>query len=597
MDGLDFHGVAVLLLTIGALFLFTRERLPLEYSCVAILFTLVLGFELFPYEYDGAQLGAANFLAGLGNEALITILLLLILAKGMEVSGALRPLARLLARIWLRSRSLALLATLVVAASLSAFMNNTPIVVMLLPLLAGVAHRIGASPSGILMPVGFATIVGGMTTTIGTSSNLLIVSVSADLGLPRLTMFDFILPGAIAAGVAMLYLWAIAPRLLPQRKSPLTELTPRLFESVIDVTDYSPLEGETLGNIRNMATQGIRILRVRRKELELVRLPTLTLRSGDQLQVRGTAEAIQEIQNLFGHSFEASDLLRSPDEVLVEIVVMRESPLFGKKLSAARTFLLGSLIPVGIARPGIKATETLDESTDPTLTSGDILLMQGKRQEVRRLRDEGRLLILARSVHVPRSAKAPLALAIMAGVVLTAAIGWMPIIASALCGAVLMLFGRCLALDEAWTALDVKLILVIVTSLALGTALTHTGAAEYVALQIVALVRDLPAPIVLSAILLCTALLTEIVTNNAVAVISTPIAMIVAQELGVSELALVLAVLFGANMSYMTPIGYQTNLLVFSAGGYKFSDFFRVGLPLQLILWITLSIVLPILYL
>ena len=246
MGGLDLHGAGVLGLTIFALFLFTRERMPLEYSCIAILGVLVVGFELFPYEYAGQRLSAAELLAGFGNEALITILLLLILAKGVEVSGALRPVARQLARLWLRNSSLALLATLAAAAGLSAFMNNTPIVVVLLPILVGVAHRIGIPPSQILMPIGFATIVGGMSTTIGTSSNLLIVSVSAEFGLQRLEMFDFFVPGAIAAGVAILYLWVVAPRLLPARASPLGQAGPRLFESVIDVLGDGPLEGKTL---------------------------------------------------------------------------------------------------------------------------------------------------------------------------------------------------------------------------------------------------------------------------------------------------------------------------------------------------------------
>lgn len=598
MAGLDLHSAATLALTVGALLLFMSERLRLEHSCLAILFLLVLGFEVFPYERDSERLGAADFLAGLGNEALITILLLLILAKGVEVSGALRPLARVLARLWFVSKSLALLATLIVVAALSAFVNNTPVVVMILPLLVGIAHRIGTPPSSMLMPVGFASILGGMSTTIGTSTNLLVVSVSADLGLARLAMFDFVLPAAIAAGVGIIYLWAVAPRLLPARQPPLTRATPRLFESIVNVGDDSPLAGKTLGEIRGLIKEDIRIRRVQRGEgFDMVRLPTLTVRSGDRLVVRGTAEAIKELQNLFGGGFEEGDLLRSPDQMLVEIVVTPESPLFRKKLSAARAMFLGSLIPVGMSRPGGKVIETLVESSDPTLTSGDVLLMQGKRQEIRKLQNQHRLLILARSVHVPRSAKAPLALSIMVGVVMVAALGWMPIIASALCGVGLMLLGRCMALEEAWSALDTKLILVIVTSLALGAALEHTGAAGFIAVHFVTLFRDLPPPIVLSAILLLTALLTEVVTNNAVAVISTPIAMVVARELGVSEVAFVLAVLFGANMSYMTPIGYQTNLLVFSAGGYKFSDFSRIGIPLQVILWLTLSILLPILYL
>jgi di/tricarboxylate transporter len=598
MISLNPHGAAALLITLLALFLFTRERVPLEYSSLAILFLLTLGFELFPYERNGQHIGAVQFLSGFGNEALITIGLLLMLAKGVEVSGALQPLGRLLTRMWFLNRHLALLATLLVVAVLSAFANNTPIVVMLLPVLVGVAHRIGAPPSRMLMPVGFATIIGGMSTTIGTSTNLLVVSVSAQLGVPRLQMFDFTLPAVIAASFALLFLWLIAPSLLPDRQPPLTKATPRVFESVISVTDYSPLAGKSLAEIRNLVKEDIRIQRVQRgRSLELVRLPSLTVRPGDRLHVRGTASAIKEVQNLFGGGFQEADLLRLPDQVLVEIVVTAESPLHNRRLSASRSLMLDRLIPVGIYRPGARGSENLDESTDPVLRSGDVLLMQGNRADIRRLKEQHQLLILDRTVHVPRTAKAPLALMTMVGVVLVAALGLMPIIASALCGVGIMLFGRCMALDEAWSALDAKIILVIVTSLALGTALTATGAADFIAQEFVAAFSNLPAPVVLSALLAMAALLTEVVTNNAVAVIGTPIAIAVARELGTPEIPFILAVLFGANMSYMTPIGYQTNLLVFSAGGYKFSDFFRVGVPLQLILWLTLSIVLPILYL
>jgi di/tricarboxylate transporter len=598
MTGLDAHGVAALLITFGALILFTRERLPLELSCLGILFLLTLGFELFPYVHAGQPVRAMQFLSGFGNEALITISLLLILAKGVEVSGALQPLGRVLTRMWFLNRHLALLATLLVVAGISAFANNTPIVVMLLPLMVGVAHRIGAPPSRILMPIGFATIVGGMSTTIGTSTNLLVVSVSAGLGVAPFSMFAFTLPAAIAAAAAILFLWLGAPRLLPDRQPPLTKMTPRVFESVVEVTDMSSFAGKTLADLRGHIKQEIRIERVQRgKGLELMRLPSLTLRAGDRLHIRGTAAAIKESQNLLGGSFDEADLLRLPEQILVEIVVTPESPLHNRRLSAARAATLDRLFPVGIYRPGTRVTQDIEESSDPVLRSGDVLLMQGHRSDVRKLKEQHQVLILDRTVHVPRSAKAPLALSIMVGVVFVAAIGVLPIAASALCGVAIMLFGRCMALDEAWSALDAKIILVIVTSLALGTALTATGAADFLAAGFVAIFSGLPSPVVLSALLLMAALLTEVVTNNAVAVIGTPIAIAVARELGVPEVPFILAVMFGANMSYLTPIGYQTNLLVFSAGGYKFSDFFRVGVPLQIILWSTLSIVLPILYL
>jgi di/tricarboxylate transporter len=599
MSGLNAHALATILLMLGALFLFTRERISLYLSCLTVLFVLVLGFEVFPYYDDGDRLGASDFFAVFGNEALITIVFLLILSKGVEVSGALQPLTRILVRLWLMNRSLAFLATLLCVSLLSAFVNNTPIVVIMLPLLIGVCHRIRIPPSRILMPVGFATIMGGMSTTIGTSTNLLVVSIANDLGADMIGMFDFVLPAALAAFLGIAFLWALAPTLLPDRPPPLSPSTTRIFESVIEIADGGRMTDKTLGQVRPMLPDGITISRIQRGEgLELVRLPTLTLRPGDRLLVRGTAAGIKHMQELFGGGFEADNLRRLPDHILAEIVVTRDSPLFGCRVSEASRLMLGRLIPVGTLTVGKGGSRNRAETIeDPVLGAGDVLLMQGRRQDIRELQAKDGLLILERTIHVPRSAKAPLAVLIMAAVVAVSALGWMPILASASCGGALMILLRCMSLEEARSAIDTNLLLVIATSLALGTALTSTGAAEFLALKFVDLVRGLPAPVVLSTILLLMALLTEVVTNNAIAVIGTPIAIVAARELGIPETAFVLAVLFGANMSYMTPIGYQTNLLVFTAGGYRFSDFLRLGIPLQVILWLALSVLLSVLYL
>jgi di/tricarboxylate transporter len=469
---------------------------------------------------------------------------------------------------------------------------------MLLPILAGIAHRLNISPSRIMMPVGFATIIGGMTTTIGTSTNLLVANVSADLGMRRLEMFDFVLPASIAAAAGILYLWLLAPRFLPDRPSPLEGSAPRIFDAVIHVTDDSPYAGQTLADVMRLMQGQIRIERVQRgKSIELARLPTLKLRVRDRLHVRGTPEAIKNLQKSIGDGLDTHDLLRAPDQRLVEIVVTSESPLHQKKLSELGSATLGKLFPVGIHRPGRNRMTLIEDGTDPLLRTGDVLLMQGDRRDIQQLKESHNILILDRTIHVPRSAKAPLAIAIMISVVVVAALGILPILATALCGVCLMLIGRCLAWDEAWSAIDTRLVLVIVASLGMGLAIYATGAAEYIADGFVAVARDLPPPVIISGLLLLTALLTEVVTNNAVAVIATPIAIAIASTLGLPPLPFVLAVLFGANMAYMLPTGYQTNLLVMSAGGYKFTDFFRTGIPLQIIMWLVLSFVLPWLYL
>lgn len=590
------HAIMAMLLTAGSLFLLSRESVRLEYASVAILVVMVLTFELYPAGGADAVRGA-DFLAGFGNEALITICLLLILAKGVEASGALRPVGKLLTRLWLYNRSLALLATLLVAAFVSAFANNTPIVVMLLPVLVGVAHRIGLPPSKMLMPVGFATIVGGMSTSIGTSTNLLVVSIAADMGLPRLGMFDFALPAFVAGLFGIIYLWLALPRLLPQRPTLLEDAEPRIFDSVLTISPDSPLDGKTLSEVMSMLGADIRISKIERGAgLEVVRLPTLTLQPGDRLKLRGSPESIGTALEHAGGKSEAK-IEADEEEQLVEIVVTPDSALHNKRLSQLQPGTLRSLQPVGWHRPGRGKTAAMAPFTDPDLRTGDVLLMQGSEEDIEALMREARMLILARSVTMPRVSKAPLAIGIMAGVVALAAVGLLSIVASALAGVGLMLATGCLTWREAISAIDTRLALVIAASLALGTALSGTGAAAWIAHGFVEIAADLPPPLVLSVLLLLTALLTEVVTNNAIAVIATPIAVSVATELGLPPLPFVLAILFGANMSYLTPIGYQTNLLVMSAGGYRFGDFFRGGLPLQLILWATLSGLLTIIYL
>jgi di/tricarboxylate transporter len=600
-----------MVLTAGALFLFTRDRIPIEYSCLGVLLVLVLVFELFPFSVPAPEtvvapgapapetivLRGVDFLGGFGNEALITICLLIVLGKGVEVSGALRPLGGLLVRVWSRNRTLALLLTLLITALISAFVNNTPLVVMMMPILIGLAHRIRVAPSRILMPVCFATTMGGMTTTIGSSTNLLVVNVALDYGLPRIGMFDFFFTAWIATLAGILYLWIVAPRWLPDRASPLAGTAPRIFGGIVEIPDGSPFAGRTLGELVRFTDARTRIERVQRGGLDLMRLPSLTLRPGDKLHVRGAPDTIKRIQEAAGATFEIGGLRRGPAERLVEIVVTRDSPLHGKRLSELHRTTLGRLFPVGVQRAGPEPMTPIDDAGDPQLRGGDILLMQGNTRDIHELKEAHNYLVLDRTISVPRTANARLATAILIGVVVVAALGFVPIIVSALCGVGLMLLTRCLHWDEAWGAIDTRLVLVIVTSLALGTVLSGTGATEFIARSFVSIVEGLPTPVVLSSFLLTLALLNEIVSNNALAVIATPIAISIAEQIGAPTLPFVLAVLFGANAGFITPIGYQTNLIVYRAGGYKFGDFLRVGAPLQLVVWIVLSIVLPAVYL
>jgi di/tricarboxylate transporter len=599
----DQHALAVLALTVVALFLFTRERIPLETSSLVVLVLLTIGFEWFPYN-DGIQtLHTVDFFSGFGHEALVAVCGLMIVGHGLVRTGALEPVGRLLARLWSHSPQLSLLLTLVLAGLLSAIVNNTPVVVLLLPILVSASLRAGSSASGILMPMGLATLVGGMSTTIGTSTNLLVVSVAADLGLPRFGMFDFFVPAAIAGSLGILYLWLIAPRLLPERQTSLTDTSPRIFSAQLSIPKESVADGRTLAELFEKTGSEMNIQRIQRGESVLLPLPDVTIRAGDQLILEDTPTQLKEYEQVLGAMLYSGDSavdedhpLEAKDQQLAEIVVVQGSPLVNRTLNASHFTDRYQLASLALQQAGRTVQTLRKEIGDIHLQVGDILLVQGAREQLAQIKRAGDLLVLDATADLPSTKKAALALLIMGLVIITAATGLLPIAVSAVAGALLMLLSGCLAWRDVGNALSTAVIMIVVVSLALGMALTKTGATVWLADLYLALTTGLAPDVILSGLILLMAVLTNIISNNAAAVIGTPVAISIASSLGLPAEAFVLAVLFGANMSYATPMAYKTNLLVMNAGGYSFGDFVRIGLPLTLIMWLALSWLLPRLY-
>ena len=599
----DAHGIAVLVLTVIALILFTRDNIPLESSSLGVLVALILLFEIFPYTVDGERLlGPADFFGAFGNEALVAVCALMIVGKGLETTGALQPLASAIAAAWKARPMVALLLTLIAGAVLSAFLNNTPIVVLLLPILVAASLRSNVPVSGVLMPMGFATILGGMSTTIGTSTNLLVVGIAADLGQARLDMFDFALPVAIVGAVGLLFLWLVGPRLVPERVPPLEDTSPRVFSAQLHVDEDSFAAGKTLSEVLARTGGRMRVDRIRRSEsLFVAKLPSVKLQPGDRLFVKDTPDNLKEYERELGatlHGMGGKDQTGegSKGQQLAEVVVTRGSPLHHRTLADSRFAQSSGLLPLALHRARMPASRLTSDIGSVRLRAGDVLLVQGPRKAIETLKASGSMLVLDGTTSLPHTHRAKRALAIMAFVVLSAALGLLPISVSALAGVALMLVSNCLNWRDTTDALSRPVILIIVASLGLGGALMQTGMAYYLAHEFVDVTDALPIPLILSAFMLIMTVLTNVVSNNAAAVIGTPIAISVAQQLNADPLPFVLAVLFGANMSYATPIGYQTNLLILSAGGYKFSDFLRVGIPLTLLMWLGFSLVLPLLY-
>ncbi len=614
----DLHAIAAMLLTVVALALFAQDRLRIETSALFVFSALVLGLQLFPYQGTHGSLAVRDLFHGFGHEALIAVCALMILGKGLETTGALQPAARLLARLWRVAPGLSLLAAMLVAALLSAFVNNTPIVVMFLPLLVGVTLSAKQGPATVLMPFGLATVIGGTVTTIGTSTNLLVVSVARDLGVRPLGMFEFALPIVLVGSIGILYLWLIAPRLLPQRSSPIGDQSVRLFSAVFDVAQDSKIAGKTLAQIRELTDGELRLLDVHRGNVQLVRLPSLQIKPLDRLHVLDTPARLKALETELGVSLherdaepadgprlkpgakaEADDApaVASDDDNkqrLVEIVVTEESKLKDSSIRRERFADEFALVVLAIHRGTLRPEVRREALADITLNAGDVLLAQGSSRAIEQLKSARRgLLVLDSVIDLPDRSKMPMALVIMAAVIASAASGALPIAVAALIGVGAMLATRCMSWTEAMQGLSIPVVMIIVTSLALGTALIATGGAQYVAQVFVALAGGLSPTMLLAALMLLMAVLTNVLSNNAAGIIGTPIAISIATQLGLDPVPFVVAIIAGVNLSFATPMAYQTNLLVMHAGGYRFMDFVRVGLPLTLLMWLGYTLVIP----
>jgi uncharacterized protein with PhoU and TrkA domain len=416
------------------------------------------------------------------------------------------------------------------------------------------------------------------------------------------------LPVIIAGIPGLLFLWLVAPKLLPDRKPPMSDTSPRVFKALLYVPEGSFAEGKTLTEVRAKTENRIKIERIQRGEnLFLARLPSVKLQAGDRLYVRDTAERLKEFEKLLGAAlYNVSDTetetpisddvpLATEGQQLAEVVITRGSPLHHRTLGTSQFGVRYNLTPLALhrIRPGKDVVGDLDSTR---LRAGDVLLVQGSSAAIVELRAGGTMLVLDGTTDLPHTDRANVALGIMLAVVGLAATGLLPISVAAIAGVAAMLSSGCLRWRDAGEAINIPVVMIIVASLALGHALLATGAAGYIAQLFVLATKGLPVAVILSGLMLLMAVMTNVVSNNAAAVIGTPISISIAQQIGAPIEPFILAVIFGANMSFATPIGYQTNLLIMSAGGYKFTDFLRVGIPLTLIMWAIFSAIMPILY-
>jgi len=594
------HAILLLLVTVATFYLYTRPWIRIELVSLLLLVTLLLIFYLFPFDGENARLTEVEIFQSFGHPALVAICSLMILARGLTMTGAMEPVVRLLARVWKFNRWVGFLCTLTFAAVASAFINDTPVLVLMLPLLLGLAERTSYHASKTLLPVNYAILVGGMLTGIGTSTNVLVLRIAEDLGMQRMGLFDFTSTGLVAFAVALPYLWLVAPLLLPAKSRGQVRST-RLYEARVNVgSGTGKLRGRTLGELGRILGRPLPVFGLIRGEQEIPFEDDSELAVGDGVMLRDTPEGLSEFATAFGADlfnregagrFIESDASRA-ETTLAEIVIGSGSDLNGRTLREARFAEFYQVVAVGLSRGTGGLLRTVTDIGSTELSAGDVLLVQGSADRIARLRGRGDLMLLDASLVLAHSKLASVALTIMGVVLLFAALQLLPIHVAAFLGVIAMLLTGCVRFENVGRALSLEVVLLIASSVALGQSLVSTGAAGWVAEGIAAGVQFIPPAAQIALFMAFAAVMTNFVSNAAAASVGTPIAVATANALGLPLEPFVLAILFGANLSYATPMAYQTNLLVMNAAGYRFADFVRVGLPLVIIMLVVLSILL-----
>ncbi|HVS65036.1 MAG TPA: SLC13 family permease [Thermoanaerobaculia bacterium] len=589
-------GIALMLALIVLAFVaFALELLPLEVVALSLLGAV----------YAFGLVSAEQALEGFSNKAVIAIGSLLVLSHALTKTGLVEAAAERIESWAMRRRWLGVSVLLGVVAVLSGFLNNTAIVAIFIPLALDLSRRLEISPSRVLMPLSFASIFGGTLTLIGTSTNLLVSSIAQEAGEPPFSMFEFSLLGLVFLGVGLTYVTLFARRLLPARIDA-HALEERYdlgaYLSELSVTAESELVGETLSSARLGERFGVNVLDVLRGEQRFERIAGLPLLPGDRLVAQGAAEDILRLRHELGldapeptggeSEVVAEEL--ADDRVLAEALVHPNSALVGRTLADVGFRQRYRAVVLGIRRYGEPIQRRLGQTL---LRAWDALLLVVPKNRLAPLERSADLIVLAQHTEPPERPRGwwlvlvvlPLVIALSAFHVVEIAIG-------ALLGAVVLLVTRTIEARDAYRAVDWSVIFLIAAFVPVGQAVINTGTADFVASGILAVARMAPvteAIAVLSLLYVCTSLLTQMVSNAAAAIVLTPIALSLAQALGVDPRPYLVAVCFAASAEFMTPMGYQTNMMVYAPGGYRFLDYTRFGAPLNLTFWILATLLIP----